>query len=280
ACVRVTHNGKSIKAKVTDQCPGCPVNLDLSRTAFGRLADHGLGIINVEYEVVDCDDGEMEFVWEPSTAYWMSVQVKGTKKAVKKLEVQRDGGFQEIRRQNHNRFFGDRLGDGPFTFRVTFIDDSHIIHQNIELNKDTRVSSSGATSSSPPLSQSEQSAPSPSPSPSPKQEPNQQPANQNTNLPLASSPPPVSSAIESPAADGTQSAPGNAAASREGLSAASVESPVVLPASKVDSDFNPFVRGSSGRTLDGAVGSSGQKRYDASNVVALGAAAALVVVGL
>lgn len=54
-CVLVEHDGKRLKAEITDQCAGCEATkIDLSDRAFEYLAPLEKGIIDIKWEVVDC----------------------------------------------------------------------------------------------------------------------------------------------------------------------------------------------------------------------------------
>ncbi|KAH8833660.1 RlpA-like double-psi beta-barrel-protein domain-containing protein-containing protein [Flagelloscypha sp. PMI_526] len=47
------NNGKSVKVKVVDECPGCKEgSIDLSRGAFAQLGDFGLGTIDMSWNFV------------------------------------------------------------------------------------------------------------------------------------------------------------------------------------------------------------------------------------
>ncbi|KAF8154296.1 riboflavine-aldehyde-forming enzyme [Crassisporium funariophilum] len=49
----VRYNGKSVQAKVVDKCPGCkPDDVDLSPTAFSRLANKSVGRMKVNWNFV------------------------------------------------------------------------------------------------------------------------------------------------------------------------------------------------------------------------------------
>ncbi|GAA1069634.1 cysteine/serine endopeptidase inhibitor [Kitasatospora arboriphila] len=57
--VQVDYRGRTITVPVRDQCPGCPAEqLDLSRPAFQRLADLGLGVLDgITWKFVDSGRG-------------------------------------------------------------------------------------------------------------------------------------------------------------------------------------------------------------------------------
>jgi hypothetical protein len=51
--VQINYDGKSVMAKVVDSCPGCGKDdLDMSSTAFGKLAPTSKGVIEINWEFV------------------------------------------------------------------------------------------------------------------------------------------------------------------------------------------------------------------------------------
>ncbi|KAJ6547381.1 RlpA-like double-psi beta-barrel-protein domain-containing protein-containing protein [Mycena capillaripes] len=56
--IRMTYNGKTTEAQITDSCPGCPYDgLDLSPSLFSFFASQDLGIIYGTWEFVDGSGG-------------------------------------------------------------------------------------------------------------------------------------------------------------------------------------------------------------------------------
>lgn len=54
-CIMIDYNGKKLKVKVTDTCPGCDVNkIDLSDTAFAKLDSLGKGILDITWDFAPC----------------------------------------------------------------------------------------------------------------------------------------------------------------------------------------------------------------------------------
>lgn len=54
-CIMINYEGKSLKVKVTDTCPGCTeTKIDLSDRAFAKLADKSKGIIKITWAFVPC----------------------------------------------------------------------------------------------------------------------------------------------------------------------------------------------------------------------------------
>jgi len=56
--IRMTYNGKTTEATITDSCPGCPYDgLDLSPGLFSFFASQDLGVIYGDWEFVDGSSG-------------------------------------------------------------------------------------------------------------------------------------------------------------------------------------------------------------------------------
>ena len=53
--------------------------------------------------------------------------------------MEKNGKFQEIKRRPYNYFESDKMGAGPFTFRITDIYGQMIIDENIPLSTDDSV---------------------------------------------------------------------------------------------------------------------------------------------
>ena len=52
--IKVTYDGTTITVPIKDKCPSCDgSHIDLGRAAFEQLADTSLGVIDVEWEIVD-----------------------------------------------------------------------------------------------------------------------------------------------------------------------------------------------------------------------------------
>jgi rare lipoprotein A (peptidoglycan hydrolase) len=54
-CIMIDYNGKKLKVKVTDTCPGCtPDKIDLSDEAFTKLDSKDKGILSIKWDFVPC----------------------------------------------------------------------------------------------------------------------------------------------------------------------------------------------------------------------------------
>src|SRR3954453_14713896 len=76
--LRISGPRGTVKAKIVDQCPECrPGHLDMSATAFARIADPKQGIVPVSYtRVVNPPVPALSFAVRPgSSQYWLAVLV-------------------------------------------------------------------------------------------------------------------------------------------------------------------------------------------------------------
>lgn len=96
ACLAVTGpSGNSINVMVVDKCPGCGENhLDLFPEAFEQLAAESEGIIEIEWEVIECGITTPLSIRNKSgtSEYWFSMQVINANVPVSSLDVSTDGG--------------------------------------------------------------------------------------------------------------------------------------------------------------------------------------------
>jgi expansin len=124
ACLDVVGPGGSVIVRVVDSCPGCdPGDLDLSRSAFARIADTAKGRVPITWRHVPCAvDGPVRYRFKDnSNASWTAVQVRNHRYAIARFEVRgRDGTFHDVPRATYN-YFVDRtgMGAGPYAFRIT-----------------------------------------------------------------------------------------------------------------------------------------------------------------
>ena len=113
----------TVRVKVVDQCPECERgHLDLSRAAFGRIADVGKGSVAVRYAtVVDPPVGPLSFrVKEGSSRFWFALQVDDHGNALRSVQVRSGGGaWRTLARADFNYWISETgAGTGPFQVRV------------------------------------------------------------------------------------------------------------------------------------------------------------------
>lgn len=114
----------TVRVKVADQCPECERgHLDLSRAAFGRIADPAKGSVAVRYAtLVDPPVGTLSFrVKEGSSTFWFALQVDNHGNALRSVQVRSGGGaWRTLERADFNYWISETgAGTGPFQVRVT-----------------------------------------------------------------------------------------------------------------------------------------------------------------
>ena len=140
ACMEVTGPYGTVTVQVTQNCAGACARdeIELSETAFGMIADTGEGHAPVTWQLVSCDvTGPIAFHFEPeSSEWWASIQLRNHRIPVETLEMRwTDGTWRNLPRQAHNYFEArDTPGPGPYTLRVTSVDQQQITEENIPLS--------------------------------------------------------------------------------------------------------------------------------------------------
>jgi len=115
----------SVRVKVVDQCPECAAgHIDLSETAFARIAPLSAGLISVSYQTIANPPlpGPLSFVVKTgSSRYWLALVVMNTGNAVASVQVQStSGGWLNLTRTNWDGWIAQSgAGPGPFTIKVT-----------------------------------------------------------------------------------------------------------------------------------------------------------------
>lgn len=130
ACVRVSGPKGTVTVRVVDSCPPCAkngVNIDLSASAFAKIAEPSEGRVPIKYSQVSCSvAGTVSYHFKDgSSQYWTAIQVRNHRIPVSKLEYKRGSSFVEMKRESYNYFVEDKgVGDASngLTLRVTAID--------------------------------------------------------------------------------------------------------------------------------------------------------------
>jgi expansin (peptidoglycan-binding protein) len=149
ACMEVTGPRGAVTVRVTQNCAGAcaPDEIELSETAFGRIADTAEGRAAVTWKLVSCGvSGPIAFHFEPeSTEWWVSVQVRNHAVPIASVELRLpDGGWRDLPRLAHNYFEADgHPGPGPFAFRVTAVDGQSLVEEGIPLRPGGLVGGTG-----------------------------------------------------------------------------------------------------------------------------------------
>ena len=142
AYLAVTGELGTINMLVTDLLPeGKRGDLDLYVDAFPLIAPVEKGRVPVSWRIVPLDtakDAPISYKYkEGTTEYWCGIQIRNHRYPITRLEyLDENGDFQEIKRRPYNYFESDKMGAGPFTFRITDIYGQMIIDENIPLSYD------------------------------------------------------------------------------------------------------------------------------------------------
>lgn len=148
----VTGPKGKVRVKVTDQCPECePGHLDLSRTAFKKIANEVQGIVPIRYQLVRSPavPGGLSFrVKEGSSQYWLAILVDNHANLLSSVQVAGpNGSFRSTHRENFNYWVIDSgAGQGPFKVRVTDVYGKTVTASGIRLSPGVVQSKSGAVS--------------------------------------------------------------------------------------------------------------------------------------
>jgi expansin (peptidoglycan-binding protein) len=123
--------------RIVDLCPECPAgNLDLSPEAFELIAPLEQGRAPISWRYVACDvAGPLRYHFKDgSNQWWAGVQVRNHRHAIAKLEVELNGAFSPVPREDYNYFVGESgFGPGPYKFRVTDVYGGVVTDEGIEL---------------------------------------------------------------------------------------------------------------------------------------------------
>ncbi|AKU95245.1 extracellular endoglucanase precursor [Labilithrix luteola] len=127
-CIKVTGPKGEVTVRVVDSCPECEEHhLDLSKEAFGKIAELKAGRIDITYQAVSCNvTGNVQYVFKDgSSKWWTAIQVRNHKLPIAKLEYQKGDGWTAMKRADYNYFLEEGgVGDQPsgLHVRVTSVD--------------------------------------------------------------------------------------------------------------------------------------------------------------
>jgi expansin len=124
ACAEVEGPLGTVRVRIVDSCPDCetPGHLDLSPSAFDKVARRGDGRVMVRWRFVSCPvSGPIRYrTKEGSSRWWSAIQVRNHHVPIRKLEWLEHGAWVEVRRQDYNYFVEPSgMGTGPQKVRVT-----------------------------------------------------------------------------------------------------------------------------------------------------------------
>jgi expansin (peptidoglycan-binding protein) len=116
----VTGPKGKVRVKVTDSCPECAAgHLDLSRTAFKKIADEVAGIVPITYRTVRAPTvpGRISVtVKSGSSQYWLAVLIDNHGTQLASVKVAGHGA----QRADYNYWIIESgAGNGPFKIKIT-----------------------------------------------------------------------------------------------------------------------------------------------------------------
>lgn len=210
--LEVTGPDGSVRVEVVDLCPPCQAgHIDLSETAFAKLAPLSAGLINVTYRTVADPPlpGQVSLrVKEGSSPYWLALLPMNTGNPVASVEVKSSSrGWQELARASFNYWIASSgMGAGPFTVKITDTLGHAVTVTGIQL--DPGVVQATATMMYGPGVQAAAVPPSATPSPSPTRTTRRPPAartSHSRSIQVTSPTPIASTSMPSPSASPTPS---------------------------------------------------------------------------
>jgi expansin (peptidoglycan-binding protein) len=120
----VTGPKGKVRVKVVDSCPGCePGHLDLSRTAFKKIASESQGLVPITYKTVvnPPTPGPLSVrLQEGVSAYWFSLLVDNHANRLASVQVASgSGAYKTAKRADYNYWvIAGGAGSGPFTIKI------------------------------------------------------------------------------------------------------------------------------------------------------------------
>lgn len=121
----VTGPKGTVRVKVTDQCPECePGHLDLSRTAFKKIADEVQGIVPIKYKAVvnPATPAPLSVrIKEGASQYWFAALIDNHGNPLTSVSVKGpNGNARPAKLYNYNYWIIDGgAGPGPYSLTIT-----------------------------------------------------------------------------------------------------------------------------------------------------------------
>jgi expansin len=123
AYVQVKGPKGTVTVQIVTVCPECQAgHLDLSQSAFSKIADPKLGKVVISWKIVSpALSGPIAYHFKPgSSQWWTAVQVRNHRNPIAKLEYYAGGKWITVPRTDYNYFVqSGGMGPGPYQFRVS-----------------------------------------------------------------------------------------------------------------------------------------------------------------
>ncbi|MEV4639320.1 expansin EXLX1 family cellulose-binding protein [Actinoplanes sp. NPDC049548] len=137
--IDVTGPKGKVRVKVFDSCPECtPGWLDLSRTAFKKIANESQGIVPITYRAVPnaATPGPLSVTFaKGSSQYWWAVLIDNHANPIRSVRAKGPGGsWMTADHVDYNFWIIEkRTGNGPFQIQMTDIYGNTVTAKNIKL---------------------------------------------------------------------------------------------------------------------------------------------------
>ena len=148
AYVSVTGPKGTIQIRIVDLCPGCSAgSIDLSPSAFAKIADTSLGRVPITWQVIPYPSNNpiVYHFKDGSSQWWTAVQIRNHLYPIYSLEYRTaQKTFKSVSRVDYNYFVeSGGMGPGPYTFRVTDVYGHVLVDSAITLTPNGDVSGNG-----------------------------------------------------------------------------------------------------------------------------------------
>ncbi|AGL14804.1 rare lipoprotein a [Actinoplanes sp. N902-109] len=191
----VTGPRGTVRVKVFDKCPECtPGWLDLSRTAFRRIAPESDGIVPITYRAVPNapTPAPLTITFMPgASSYWWAVIIDNHANPIASVRAKAPGGaWMTATHEDYNAWLiNRRTGPGPFRIAMTDTYGHTATATAISLTPGKRQQSTARFAPTPPPKPKRSPSRSPSASPSPSASTSSpSPAPSSTTVPWTQSP--------------------------------------------------------------------------------------------
>lgn len=144
----VTGPKGKVRVKVFDSCPECtPGWLDLSRTAFAKIANPSQGIVPITYKAVPNapTPGPLSITFaKGSSQYWWAVLIDNHANPITSVRAKGPGGsWMTATRSDYNFWIIDRrTGTGPFQIQLTDLYGNTVTAKNVKLTPEKKQATS------------------------------------------------------------------------------------------------------------------------------------------
>jgi expansin (peptidoglycan-binding protein) len=138
----VTGPSGTVRVKVTDHCNRCaPGLIDVTRTAFARIADEAAGRAPVTYRLVrnpPLAESISLRVKTGSSRWWMQIQALDHGNPIAAFELRTGDGWRSLVHTADNFWMAASPGpgEGPFTVRITDVFGQQVTIDDVELAPD------------------------------------------------------------------------------------------------------------------------------------------------